>query len=497
MGRLTVPREGAAAKDMEMGRSDTAAATVAGEQVVARKPPPRSLFRRGDTEHLTRWQLVAFALPTIPLAVVALPAAILLPPYYTGELGLSLTTWALVVLAARVWDAVTDPVVGILSDRLPSRWGRRRHLIVAAAPLVMTGCALLFVPGLFTRHVTPAYVLVGMLILNLGSTITGLNNAAWGAELSSDYHERTRIMGWRGSIGGMAPIVAFGIPAAMEWIHHGAPTAEKIATLGWVSIVLTPIALAVAVISVGEKPRRVVERESGRDLWRSLKILFTNPLLLRILAAQLLAAIPQSVMIALFVFFVTFVLNLKGMAASLLLIPLGASMISIPFWMWIAKGREKHRVVALSYLVMGAVQFGFIFLGRGNVLPFAIIIFVVGICGGATFLQASIMVDIVDSDTAVSGRERAGAFFAVLETITKLAPTLAVTFIFPLLQWFGFDPSGKHNTASSIAVVKYCYAFAPTIPIVIASFLMWRFPLGSREQAELRAQIEIDRPITG
>ena len=126
-----------------MRRWDDVPVTEAASQVAAEKTRRRPWFRRGDTENLARWQLFAFALPTIPLAVLLLPAAVLLPPFYTGELGLSLTTWALLILVARIWDIITDPFVGILSDRLPSRWGRRRHLLVMSAPLVMIGCAML------------------------------------------------------------------------------------------------------------------------------------------------------------------------------------------------------------------------------------------------------------------------------------------------------------------------------------------------------------------
>ena len=479
-----------------MRRWDDVPVTEAASQVAAEKTRRRPWFRRGDTENLARWQLFAFALPTIPLAVLLLPAAVLLPPFYTGELGLSLTTWALLILVARIWDIITDPFVGILSDRLPSRWGRRRHLLVMSAPLVMIGCAMLFMPTLFIHHVTSVYVLVAMLVLNMGATVTGLNSAAWGAELSADYHERTRIMGWRGAVSSVAPIVAFGIPAAMEWLHHGVTTAEKIAVLGWVALFLLPATLAAAIFSVGEKPHPPVEEhDDGPGLWLSLKLLITNPLMLRMMAALTLAAIPSSVMLSLFVFYVSYVLRRPDIASSLLVIALFAAMVSLPFWMWVAKGREKHRVVATALVLMGMIQFGYLFLGPGDVLAFCIILFGVGFSGtGASgFLMQSIMVDIVDSDTEVSGRERTGAFFAILETITKLAPTLALTIVFPLLQFMGFDPTGKHNSASSINAIKYCYALAPTIPALLGCWIMWGFPLGSKEQAELRARIESKR----
>ena len=457
------------------------------------KPARRPWFRRGDTENLAPWQLITFALPSVPLAVLLLPAAVLLPPFYTGEMGISLTTWALIITLSRIWDVITDPFVGILSDRIPSRWGRRRHLLVVAAPLTMLGFALLFMPGLFVKHVTPVFVLVAMIVSHLGATIIGLNHAAWGAELSSDYHERTRIMGWRGGVAALAPVVAFAIPGIMERLHPGAPAADRIAAMGWVSLILLPVAIAAAIFSTDEKPPAAVAHDKAPKLLASLKMLATNRVLHRMLLANVLSAFPTSVSTSLFVFSVTFVLHVKGIASGLFVVALGASMISVPFWMWVAKGREKHHIVAVGYLFMGLVELGYLFLRPGDLFPFIAILFLIGFSGGAGFLQTSIMADIVDSDTAVSGREQAGVFFAIMETVAKLAPTLALIIIFPLLQTLGFDPTGAHNTAGSINVVKYCFALGPTIPAWGIALVMWRFPLGSKEQAELRAKIEADR----
>jgi len=424
--------------------------------------------------------------------VLLLPIAFFLPPYYTGQLGVSLTDWALIILVARVWDAVSDPMLGILSDRLSSRWGRRRHLMVVSTPVVVLGSLLLFMPQLFVHRVAAVYLFAAMLTLHLSSTLLSLNNTAWGGELSSDYRERNRIMGWRGVLTAVAPAFALLIPAAIEWVHPGAAASERIAALGWTGAILTPITVLLAVTAVGEPPSPPIARgdHGGPSLWASLKLLVTNPLLLRVLAAQVLYAVPLSLMGALFVFYVTFVLKRADVSASLLLIPFGATLLSVPAWMWAARSWQKHHLIAVSYLVMGLALASLVFLGPGDLLVFGIATFITGASAGSAFLFNSIMADVVDSDLVVTGQQRTGAFFAVQETVTKLTPTLAVTAIFPLLQLLGFDPTGRHNTPASVAAIKYCFAFAPTLPILLAAALMWKFPLGAKQQAELRARID-------
>ena len=98
---------------------------------------------------LPAWRLAVFAALAIPLAGAGLPLAVYLPPYYAQELGLGLGAVGLIFMLSRVWDAATDPLVGVLSDRTRSRFGRRKPWIAAGAPLFALATAAIFAPGLF------------------------------------------------------------------------------------------------------------------------------------------------------------------------------------------------------------------------------------------------------------------------------------------------------------------------------------------------------------
>ena len=96
---------------------------------------------------LGRFQLLAYGLMGLPLAAATLPVYILVPSYYAVELGLGLSAVGAVLFAMRLWDVVSDPVIGALSDRTRSRFGRRRPWIAAGVPLTALGAWLLFSPG--------------------------------------------------------------------------------------------------------------------------------------------------------------------------------------------------------------------------------------------------------------------------------------------------------------------------------------------------------------
>ena len=117
-------------------------------------------------------------------------------------------------MIARFWDIFTDPFMGALVDRYPSKWGRRKHWIVIGIPILMLASWYVFIPS--EGEKTPIYLIFWLFILYLAYTFVGLTQQAWGVDLTSKYNERSQVYGWReiGSIFGMMAVLAF--PAILE-----------------------------------------------------------------------------------------------------------------------------------------------------------------------------------------------------------------------------------------------------------------------------------------
>src|SRR5690606_3850425 len=94
----------------------------------------------------------------------------------------------------RFWDVLADPVLGVLSDRLHTPWGRRRPWIVLSVPVVALSTAMIFLPS---PPVTAGYLLLWLVVLYVGWSLLTIAHMSWGAELTNDYHERSRVQGWR------------------------------------------------------------------------------------------------------------------------------------------------------------------------------------------------------------------------------------------------------------------------------------------------------------
>ena len=134
--------------------------------------------------------LFAYSLPGLPIAAMGLPIAVYLPPFYAVEVGLGWFAVGAIFAAARFFDVVLDPIMGVLTDRTKTRWGRRRVWMVAAVPIMVIAAYLVFIPP---AGVSSMFVVAALVMLYVGWTMLTVTHLAWGGELTGDYHERSRI----------------------------------------------------------------------------------------------------------------------------------------------------------------------------------------------------------------------------------------------------------------------------------------------------------------
>ncbi|ACL72472.1 major facilitator superfamily transport protein [Thioalkalivibrio sulfidiphilus HL-EbGr7] len=424
--------------------------------------------------------LLAYGLPGLPLAVLGLPLYVFLPAFYAQAFGIGLATVGAVLLVARLFDVITDPLVGHLSDHTRSRFGRRKIWMLAGAPLLLIGVTFLFLPA---GSPGTAYLLVFSLITYLGWTLVALPYTAWGAELSPDYHQRSRIAASREGFVIAGTLLAAAAPVLLG---HGEDTGATLASLALWLWILIPASLLLLLWRVRE-PERVRAPVAWSEGWR---ILLDNAPFKRLLLAYLLNGTANALPATLFLLFVGHVLGAPEMAGLLLLLYFAAGVLSLPLWLRLARVTSKHRTWSLSMLWACAVFLWVPFLSEGQVWAFAVICLLSGLSLGVDLaLPSAIQADVVDLDTANGGGERAGVFFGLWGMATKLALALAVGIAFPLLQLAGFD-AGAENSASALMWLALLYAGLPVLLKLAATALVWRFPIDAGAHARLRDHLD-------
>lgn len=429
--------------------------------------------------------LAAYGLPGLPAAALGVPLYVFLPTFYAEEVGLPLTAVGAALLLARLWDVVTDPVVGALSDRSHGRFGRRRPWLLASLPLLVVSVWMLFRP---LDGAGIGYLTLWSFALYLGWTMLALPHGAWGAELSGDYHERARISAAREVAVVLGTLVAAGLPAVIGLAGGDGRPGAVLALLAPALAIALPLAVLVAVVRVPDQAPPVAAPLPWR---RAAALLAGNRPFRRLIVAYLVNGVANGLPATLFLLFVAQVLAAPAMQGPLLFAYFLCGILGVPGWLALARRIGKHRAWCWAMLGNCAVFAWVPLLGAGDVGPFLAVCVLSGLCLGADLvLPAAIQADVVDVDTAAGGGHRTGLYFAFWGMATKLALALAVGAAFPLLDLAGFRAGAGDNAPPALLTLALLYAAAPVAFKAVAVALMWRFPLDAAAQAELRRRID-------
>jgi Na+/melibiose symporter-like transporter len=423
--------------------------------------------------------LAAYGSLALPMAAGFIALQVIIPTFYAQVLGLSLSAVGGILLVARLWDMVTDPIVGYLSDHTPARWGRRKLWVVGSAPLVALSVWLLFNPG---ESVGNNYLLLGAMAIYIAGTMALVPINAWGAELSSNYHQRSRVAGSR---------VVFGLGGtllALLLIDNSSDAALQSSLTAIALLVLAGLVITVPV-AVRWVPDESQVTPGGNNLRGALQLLITPSPFRRLLVAFLLNGVANAIPATLFLLFVTHVLEAPALAGPVLFLYFVCSALSVPLWVRVAGRFGKHHTwcgaVSLACLFFAGAPF----LGAGDTAWYIAIVVGTGLMIGADLaLPSAINGDLIEWDAHANGQRRPGLFFALWGTASKLAFALAVGLVFPLLDVIGFDATGGNN-AEQVRTLAVLYG-APSILFKLAAVAMMRnFPIDEREHRRIREEL--------
>ncbi len=429
------------------------------------------------------FRLLAYVLPAVPLAALGMPIVVLLPKFYASrEIGLSLLATGAVFSLMRILDVAIDPVMGYWSDRWRTRWGRRRPLIALGTPILALGIWMTFVPG---GPVSVFHLCVWLFVMYFGWSMTVIPHLSWGAELSPDYHERSRVYGWVQA----ATVIGFvGVLVVPSILEHGAATqALQVMSMAIFAIVLLLPSIA---LCVGTLPEPEVKLKTHAGLIPTLRFLMKDRAIRRVMAVDLLESTSQGARGAMFYFFAQIAIGQPKWAGTLLLIYFVAGVAFIPAWIALSRRVGKHRALIACYIYTFATAPLLFLIPNGN-LPVAILIFVItGVNYGApAFLLRAMMADIADADTAENDAERAGLMYSFLSLTSKFGLGISVGIAFSVLAWMGFDP--RH--ANPPAAIEHMRLFYITLPVLLGALnlsAMLGYPLDEARQQRLRAEID-------
>ncbi|MEP4379068.1 MAG: MFS transporter [Alphaproteobacteria bacterium] len=439
------------------------------------------------TERLNLTTLIVFGSISMPISLLAIGMFMFVPRVYSSLGSMSMGDVGVIILVTRLWDFATDPLIGWLSDKTRGRFGRRiPWMVLAWVPLTFAVYKLFLPPP----DAGAVHLGVWSFVLFTSGTALFMPYTAMGAELSTVYHQRSRIFLYRhlfAVVGTLGAALLFVVANQSGTAFF--PARDALALIAVVGTLLLPIPIIVTALLVREPPIPV--RRTGADMdWRAgIRLMASNKPYLRILACYFVNGLANAFPVTLLFFYVKQVIERPDWTAIYLAVYFVAAIAGTPIWMFVANRLGKH--VAWRYaLILAIFAFSIVpFLGSGDVIPFLFVATVAGITLGADLaMPASMLADVVDQDVLETGKQRTGIFYAVWAMAAKAAAALVVGISLKLLDMVGFVPD-MYNDAESLLVLAFLFAVCPIIFKLAAVAIVWRYPLTAERQARLRAEI--------
>lgn len=438
---------------------------------------------------LTHKTMAFYGLPHLTHSMVILPLVLFIPSFYADDLALPLASVGMAIAISRLLDVFTDPIMGILSDRWHTRWGRRKPWLVLGTPLLILATWMVFVPS---GSVSVYYLLIWTSLLFLAFDIFDLPYKAWGAELSSDYKERSRVAAWREAFGATGHILFLVILMTMGILgYHG--NREHLLVIALMICISLPLFVALAVFKVPEKPPEKLNGLSHLG-WSGMKLVFRNQAFIRTLIALVLFGTGLVIQATLHKLILKHIVGRPELFSSMILAETLASLAALPAWIWLSDRIGKHRALTFAGLWVGLWGLALPMVGHGDIMLYAtLIVFRGSSLAAIIFLSNSIAADVIDHDTLASGHQRTGFYFSLWGMAIKMAIGLGVFLGTSLPALYGFDPSvTNHSSATEFALMRI-YGWLPCFIMLLGFPFLWNFPITREKQQELRAQIESRR----
>ncbi len=418
-----------------------------------------------------RWpELSAYAVPAIGVATPFYFIQVYFLNFATDVLLMAPVTIGVVLMLCRLWDAVSDPLTGYLSDRTRAKIGRRLPWLFVAAPLVgLSSFAVWSPPEALVGATLTVWVAISMLFFVTASTFYDIPHYALASELNPDSYQRTRLYGLRNFVTLVGAGLAFG---GLQYVVNAETPKEAASTVALLAgIAFIPLLLLT--------PLFVKERSHTTTLaitspLRAMQDIFAYRPARVLLGARFLVMAGIGTQATIAPYIAIYVLERPDLIGLLPACYIVALVLSIPLWVRASKHIDRLKLWRFSLFGATCSYPPMFLVGADTVWLMVVTLAIAGVWGGATGpLGPSLLANVIDDDAARTQRPKAGVYFATWNFLEKAASALIVLVIGLALQFSGFIANEPANAASDLAM-RSCLAGLPAAAFLAAALVLSR-----------------------
>jgi GPH family glycoside/pentoside/hexuronide:cation symporter len=395
-----------------------------------------------------------------------------------------------ILLINKIWDSINDPIVGTLSDRIHTRWGRRRPwFLFGAIPFGVSFFLLFLVPpwGDFGKF---WYYLIVSLMLDTAFTVVNVPYTALTPELTKDYDERTSLNSYRFAFsicGGLLAAVLHPVIVNAIKPTSGEHVGFAVSALIWAILATLPFFFAFW----GTYERHTVEETPELSFWAGLKMTFGNRPFRYVAGIYLLSWLVLQTVQTVIIYYLTYWLRRPELTPVVILSVQGSALIWLFIWTRVSRTVGKKGVYYRGMFFWIAVLFGLFAVQPEWPSWVAIGLGLLAGVGVATayLIPWSMLPDVIELDELETGQRREGVYYGFFVLLQKLGLALNLFLIGQMLELTGYitPPPGTttpiEQPASTLFAIRLLVGPLPALVLLAGVYLVYRFPI-TREQHE-------------
>jgi GPH family glycoside/pentoside/hexuronide:cation symporter len=410
--------------------------------------------------------------------------------FLTDVVGVNPGTAAIAIFIGRSWDYINDPLIGHLSDRTRSRWGRRRpFLLFGALPFVLSYILMWYRPPIQDAVWLAVYYAAAYVLFEAAATFVYMPYFALTPELTSNYDERTALTTYRMFFSILGSLIAFTIPLLIVGSFQP-QNAPRVLRMGAIFAVVSAIPLLLVFFGTRERPEYSELEQPG--LIESLRAAAKNRPFIFGTVIFLVTWITLDVLQVNLLYYVKYVIRREAQSDLIMAVIFVTAILVLPFWEWVSRRWNKRTAYAAGVAFLAAVLLGLISLGPQSPLQLILTLCVLAGIGvsAAHILPWSIIPDAIEWDEWQTGERHEGMFYSLVTLSQKVASSITIPLVLLMLQVTGYVPSAAEQPASALLGIRLVIGPLPGLLLSAGIIFALLYPLSRESHRRIVQELE-------
>jgi GPH family glycoside/pentoside/hexuronide:cation symporter len=413
-----------------------------------------------------------------------------LPTFLNNIVGIDASMAAVALLIGKIWDFVNDPMLGYLSDRTRTRWGRRRpYLLFGAIPYGLLFAFIWWNPPLESHNALLIYYTLMYVLYDAVGTLVYMPYYSLTPELTEDYDERTELTSYRMFFSILGGLISFVVPM----MNIREMNTQNVSNVFRMRLIFgAAAALPLLLVFFFTRERSVFEKLERPKLWQSLKAAIKNRPFVFSAVIYLFTWTSMHIIEANLLYYIKYVIARENMTEVIMGSIFVTAIISLPAWDWISKKFNKRLAYIYGIGFWAIVQILLITVNKSSSL-----VYLLGLCvlagigvGAAHVLTWAIIPDAIEVDELNTGERHEGMFYSLVTLLGKAANAIAVPFTLLILDWSGYIPKSDIQPDSIITGIRVIVGPIPAFLLVCGIIFAIFYPLSREDHHRVVNELE-------